>query len=676
MVSRWVVAAVVSVGLWGAPVGAGRVEAKAKPKPTACPGGEWVIPGSAFVGGGGGPETIDIAGRQVSLGSGCPAVTARRIVSRRKTSLRAHWRTCGTERGGALTVSLDAATCESLGGVFKPRKGKPHRFHDIPVQVPAGSFGKAGGTPPPGFALVTKDEFDGMTGPKHPAGSDQDAADAAAASQLAMDDETLVTQFTDANPGMADHYSPGVDPNDGEVSQSGDGNYLVTVPVNQPAQTPGTAGASSVQQVVTLGRASSLALIANALRIFPTMDNQAGQYDSFYDFLTSNTQYSFVIDRLNLPTKAGAHDMPVSSLTLLNASIANYLAGLIHQAPPPGGTPPPGYPASCAAEENGGDLEDQTGGTCAHTSLGAYNNYFWPQKFYQTCVKNQGNRGTCVSCAMSGAMEAAIAKKYNRWVNLSEEHLYFMAKGVWWPSTYGDGLGSHTVWQRMIAENYVHPFENQWEYNPSYSRTANDMTQTYTHSCTGYIGPESAYCSDTVHQGYGVCYDFLLFRFCYYVAPPTGTGSGFRAVSETELWDSSNPDNSLSLILWAVALFGKPVMLGIPVPPSFDHPDANGYVTTVLPHCGAGSDGMCHPNPGVCECDRGGHAVLIVGWIDNTSLPMGAPAAPTNLSALDGGYLIIKNSWGKCFADAGYIYLPYRWVKNMAYSATVLGDIN
>jgi C1A family cysteine protease len=78
---------------------------------------------------------------------------------------------------------------------------------------------------------------------------------------------------------------------------------------------------------------------------------------------------------------------------------------------------------------------------------------------------------------------------------------------------------------------------------------------------------------------------------------------------------------------------------------------------------------VCTPAPG-CECDRGGHAVLVNGLVDNTQLPAGAPPGS------GGGYLIIKNSWSNCYGDAGYAYLPYDWVKAYALAVEVVGDIN
>jgi C1A family cysteine protease len=71
-----------------------------------------------------------------------------------------------------------------------------------------------------------------------------------------------------------------------------------------------------------------------------------------------------------------------------------------------------------------------------------------------------------------------------------------------------------------------------------------------------------------------------------------------------------------------------------------------------------------------CECDRGWHITLVTGLIDNSQLPMGAPPGD------GGGYVIIKNSWGSCYGDGGYVYAPYTWFKQMVGAAAVIGDIN
>jgi hypothetical protein len=260
-------------------VGAGPAAAK-KAKPTPCGGGTWAVPGGPLVAGVPDSDTISISGQQVWLGTTCAVASARRQVSRKKTILRVRWRTCGTAKGGKLSLQLAAPACSTLHGVFTPRKGKVRRFR---------------GGLLPGFTLVDPATGQALLagGAHHSADIQTQEMDAETAAQLAMDDESLVQQFIAQNPDMAGHYTPGVDPADiasGAVTPTDDGNYLVTIDLNQALVTPALVPA--VQNVLTLGRRAQLALIANALRIFPTMDNQTGQYDSFCDFFTANSQGS------------------------------------------------------------------------------------------------------------------------------------------------------------------------------------------------------------------------------------------------------------------------------------------------------------------------------------------------------------------------------------------------
>jgi C1A family cysteine protease len=122
--------------------------------------------------------------------------------------------------------------------------------------------------------------------------------------------------------------------------------------------------------------------------------------------------------------------------------------------------------------------------------------------------------------------------------------------------------------------------------------------------------------------------------------------------AEVELWNGSDLDGTITRIKAALDSI-HPVMLGSNVPPSFDSASAAGYVTYT----------------NATEKSRGGHAYQIVGYLMNSTLTRLLPNAPL---ASGGGYLIAKNSWSVCFADAGYLYLPFDWVKAYGWSATVL----
>jgi hypothetical protein len=296
-----------------------------------------------------------------------------------------------------------------------------------------------------------------------------------------------------------------------------------------------------------------------------------------------------------------------------------------------------------------------------------WNNRVWGLKWETTCVKDQGARGTCWGFSTTASTELWVAKKYDRWINLSEQQLVYQTKHLWYPSYFGDNGGPPL--EKIADTGYTFPFENAWDYNQSRSRAIDGTAMTYRNSCTGYGGAEAAFCSDTNHQGKVICFDLGLFRLCAAIGPDIPTTSGFAPTTWSWFWDPGNPNNSFATLVWAVAIFQKPVIAAFGVTPSFDGPDANGYMTYRGPHCAVDGMGRCTASPG-CECDRGGHIVLVTGIIDNSQLPAGAPPGD------GGGYVIMKNSWGTCYGDGGYVYAPYSWFKAMVGAAGVIGDIN
>ena len=48
----------------------------------------------------------------------------------------------------------------------------------------------------------------------------------------------------------------------------------------------------------------------------------------------------------------------------------------------------------------------------------------------------------------------------------------------------------------------------------------------------------------------------------------------------------------------------------------------------------------------------------------------------TDPSGAGGGYFVIKNSWGACYGDAGYAYMPASYLKATAVAVDILVEIN
>jgi hypothetical protein len=636
--------------------------ARKRATPTPCPGGRYPVTGESLVPGGPAPDAVIVVDRQVAVASGCGDVQARRRVTRKRTILVAHWKTCGALTGGVNLVVRLSASCDAATVRFTNRRGRVHRRFTAALELPPDAFGKIGDPLPPGAVLVSPEEYQQLSqrGDFRSIGSDRIAADRAAEDAGDAANLQTVMDFLQSYPSLAPQYLGGVDPDDPALAPADDGNYALTI-------MDGTTG--NPRQVITHGRRWLAENAAEMIRKFPTHDNQLALYTDYYDGLAA-------ID----PALAAQYPSPDTAsqfaLTDLRGQVDALTAAVntfIPLVPPPGGFPPPGYKSNCSLEEGAGDGTDRSGGAaCPHRANGLWLNKTWPLKFLATCPKDQGARGTCWDFAATGAVELWVAKKYGRWINLSEQHMNFMMKHIWHPSVYGDGDWSGSAFFSIIDTGYRYPFESQWDYNPSFSRTANDDTQRYTNSCVGYGGAEKDFCSDTNHQGELICAQFLGATFCAAIGPTIGSDSGFAPTVYNELWNPADPSYSLGVIFWAVGIFQKPVVLGFAVPPSFYPENANGYVVYHGPHCPVTTDSkgkpVCHTAAG-CECDEGGHAVLVTGFIDNSQLPAGAPAGS------GGGYLIIKNSWG-CFADGGYVYLPYDWVKAYGGGAVVLGDIN
>ncbi len=347
-------------------------------------------------------------------------------------------------------------------------------------------------------------------------------------------------------------------------------------------------------------------------------------------------------------------------------------------APLPGEELPSFYPSRCSNEIGAGDGADAST-RCPHKPGGLWETATWPLKYFDTCTKQQGRRGTCLAFAITAGREIRVAQRYGRWVNRSEQHLHYVAKRRLFPAEYGDGLSASLLLARLHDEDYRQPLEQDWDYNPSRSRIENSAARTYSNSCVGYGGAEQAFCSDTTHQGRIVCGQWGGVQLCAVIAPPLGPTTVRSVDAPAELWDPKDPEHGLRNVIVAL-LNHQPVVILLQVTESFDSPDENGFVrfrpsqAKLCP--GARGDAKCNEvgegdceckKADDCECSRGGHAVLAVGFIPATKLPADTPDST-------GGFLIVKNSWG-CAGDGGYWYLPASWVRSFTRSVRPVGTV-
>jgi hypothetical protein len=629
-----------------------------------CSGRSYAFDGRALIPGGGAPDTLRIDASGVSTASGCPATAPKTFLVKPngRDKLVVRWSSCG-----GVPVRLRAtisADCSVLRGSVKvgrsaerfvtaqavdptglptdPNEAWDPSLMPLPLDaeiVSAEEFLAASAEP--GFRLVS------------PGAMDEDDA---LAERTDAENRRTIEEFVALYPERSDLLSIGVDPNDPDLVSSGDGNYLLTI-------RDADGNESTVQ---TMGAEFQRAVRAGAIRDFASPENQLALYMQRYESALQTLP-------LLLPTPGELDAWSTEDLTALNEEITRQYPTAEANAPITGESLPASYPSRCSNEIGAGDGTDGSN-YCRHATEGLWNTATWPLKYFDSCVKAQANRGSCVSFAISAGRELRIARKYDRWVNLSEQALFYAAKQSYQPRWYGDGLDGSSLLQQIFDTNYAQPLEQTWDYNPALSRIANNVTATYTNSCVGYNSAESLFCSDTAGQGRLVCTPapppLQTVFLCGSLPAPT-TGITVRSLDPAvELWDATNPDNGVSNLLYSVYVNESPVVLGFDVVRSFDSPDANGFVpydAASAKVCSSDAAGNCMPNPD-CQCSRGGHAALAVGYISNLKLPEGTA------SGSGGGYLIVKNSWG-CVADGGYYYLPIDWVRRFVYSARGVGDV-
>jgi hypothetical protein len=468
------------------------------------------------------------------------------------------------------------------------------------------------------------------------------AADAQALSASQTADHALVDAYLAAHPEARPLFAA---PQSAAVKGNGDGNYRVT----------GYDSLARPFSVVTMGREWTYSSVAARLRTAGSQDNQARIYAGLYGKVPSAC-------RTNAPAPSATGALSAADLRVLNQQMtACYLAA----RPSFGQKPLPALaPASQPSDEAGApgavvaSAYNWAGdGASAHplTSCSIYDCFSgnWTGKFYDSTIKNQGNRGTCVSFAIAAAMERLYTQELGEHVNLSEQALYAQAKLAFDVDDPSDGLVAPSTMGSLVNSGFFIPHEADWRYNMAPFRQVSTVngTTTYQYSCASPASVDNGngryagtYCSDTVHEGELI----TTSAQSYYFTPNQGS-AGYRIEQFAQLADDDDVGMTRIQLAEVYAMFGYPLVLSFSTTDGFSNGiDERGFIVNDT----GGNDG--------------GHAVEVSGIVTNAELPDILPPGA------GGGYFIIKNSWGTGFGDGGYVYLSFAYVSSQAGDITAL----
>jgi C1A family cysteine protease len=271
----------------------------------------------------------------------------------------------------------------------------------------------------------------------------------------------------------------------------------------------------------------------------------------------------------------------------------------------------------------------------------------FPLKYYHTCIKSQGSRGTCVSFAINAAVESALMVKEDKAYNLSEQYTYLYGEIYANHSgRYSYGLPTGKAVKKMDSKNVKFQYERYWEYNPS-SDIGNKSGNSYPSSCVGYNGEM---CTNFAFQGQESITGFWPFKNYNYTVPYRGTSKNIQVIDRSNIWMSWAKGASLDLAI-SLTKAKVPLVLSFTVKQNFMDTGSDGYV-----YYKSGEDSV------------GGHASVILGFVPNNKLPAGVSPAKEK------GFFIVKNSWGTWNGDCGYYYVDYKYLKKFAkgiYTVTV-----
>ena len=270
--------------------------------------------------------------------------------------------------------------------------------------------------------------------------------------------------------------------------------------------------------------------------------------------------------------------------------------------------------------------------------IGLIKNKSFALKNHLPCIKDQSNRGTCSAFAIIGALETKLKKNKKKEYNFSEQMTYFYNEiYANFSGRYEYGLNTMKAIKKLKNKKVKLPLEKYWVYNPSrYMGNYNSSTKKYPKSCNNYTGGK---CTNRAFQA--TEQKTGLFNYEYTIP---GTAKPYIQISSrNSFMNLLNKKGSLEQAITYLSN-GEPIIISFGVRKNFSN-------------AGGGDNYVRYAK----RDNRGGHAAVLVGFIKNKDLPKDAEKASEK------GYFILKNSWGKDWADCGYVYVDFKYMRKYAY---------
>ena len=172
-----------------------------------------------------------------------------------------------------------------------------------------------------------------------------------------------------------------------------------------------------------------------------------------------------------------------------------------------------------------------------------------PLKYNTTHIKDQGNRGTCVSFTINAAIETDGYTKDGKAYNISEQFTYFYGEILGGSSSgkrgrYDYGLNSNKTLKVLDNENASLQLETRWPYNPSWSMADTiNSNDKWPNSCNGYDGDictNRAFQAKERKESCGwFCTNWI------YTVPSMSSTNDFAVTGRNSFWSSLNKSGSL-----------------------------------------------------------------------------------------------------------------------------------